>query len=90
MCCPETGWGVTAQVGPVLKTVLEESVEAWVLDEDVRVAHDDEQGFGPRDGHVEALRVGQESQYALQVVALHRLICPHLEQQEAIYLDVLG
>ena len=56
----------------------------------MRVAHDDEQGFGPRDGYVKALRVGQESQYALQVVALHQLICPHLEQQEVFYVDVLG
>lgn len=49
---------------------------------DVRVSHDDEQGFGLNDCHVEALVVGQQSQDALQVVALHWLIRPHRGQDD--------
>lgn len=37
------------------------------LNENVGVAHHYEQGFGSRDGHIEALGVGQEPQYALEV-----------------------
>ena len=38
------------------------------LEEEVGVAHDDEERLGPRDGDVEALRVAQEAELVAEVV----------------------
>ena len=38
------------------------------------VADDYEQGFGPRDGHIETFGVGQEAQNVLEVFPQHRLV----------------
>ena len=46
------------------------------------VPDDNEQGFGPRDGHIETLGVGQEAQNVLEVIPQHQLVWAHLRYDE--------
>lgn len=40
-------------------------MKSTYFNKNVRVSDDDEQGFGPSDGHIEALGVGQKAQNVL-------------------------
>ena len=46
------------------------------------VSDDNEQGFGPRDRHIEPLGVGQEAQNVLEVFPQHQLVWAHLRYNE--------
>ena len=56
------------------------------LEKKVWVPDDDEEGLGPRDGHVEPLRVPQESQLVPEVVRQELLLRAHRRHDDHLTL----